>query len=255
MCPVICRRFVLCLFVLGLTTRACAETDQGAFVTGHYPNLFHEYLGKTDAEVAAKLQATWQQILHGDENSERLFYTVPGDMAYVPDINNNDVRSEGLSYGMMICVQTNHQREFNQLWRYAKHYMYYDSGPSRGYFAWHTAFDVRRLSAGPADDGEEWFTMPLFFASHPWGDGEGILNYSAEAQGILRTILHKDEEPQRGPMTNMIDRKTKEINFVPQGPGANFTDPSYHLPHFYELWARWAASPEHRAFIVQLARI
>ena len=34
---------------------------------------------------------------------------------------------------------------------------------------------------------------------------------------------------------------TKQVVFVPQlGKNSSFTDPSYHLPHYYELWARWA---------------
>jgi len=53
----------------------------------------------------------------------------------------------------------------------------------------------------------------------------------------------------------MIHREAKQINFVPQGPGANYTDPSYHLPAFYELWARWAAAPEDRATLAQMAPI
>jgi oligosaccharide reducing-end xylanase len=103
--------------------------------------------------------------------------------------------------------------------------------------------------------------MALFFASHRWGagagsgkaGGEGIFNYGAEAQALLRTMLHKDEEAGRGDVTNMIHREAKQVNFVPHGPGANFTDPSYHLPAFYELWARWAAAPGDRAFLAQLA--
>ena len=170
-------------------------------------------------------------------------------MAYIPDINNNDVRTEGLSYGMMICVQLDKRDEFNRLWKYAKHYMYYDAGPLRGYFAWHTAFDGRRLSAGPAPDGEEWFVMALFFAAHRWGDGAGIFNYSAEAQSLLRTMLHKDEEPGRERVTNMFDRATKQIVFTPHPPGDTFSDPSYHLPAYTELWSRWSADPADRAFL------
>jgi oligosaccharide reducing-end xylanase len=228
--------------------------DPGAFATGRYRNVFAEYLGKSEAETHARIDAAWQQLFAGDANTQRLFYVVPGDMAYAPDINNNDVRSEGMSYAMMICVQTNHQREFDQLWRYARHYMYQASGPYRGYFAWHTAFDGRQLSPGPAPDGEEWFVMALFFASHRWGDRDGIFNYGAEAQAILRTMLHKADEPDRGPITNMFDRAAQQVNFVPQGPGATFSDPSYHLPAFYELWARWAADPADRAFLAEVAK-
>lgn len=235
------------------TVALAAGSAGGAFATGQYRNLFHEYLGKSDAEISARVESAWRQLFAGDENSERLFYPVSGDMAYVPDVNNNDVRTEGLSYAMMICVQTNHQQEFNQVWRFAKHYMAYETGPFRGYFAWHTAFDGRRLSPGPAPDGEEWFVMALFFASHRWGNGEGILNYGAEAQLLLRTMLHKAEDPERGPITAMFDAQAKQINFVPQGFGAGFTDASYHLPAFYELWARWATDPADRAFLAEVA--
>jgi oligosaccharide reducing-end xylanase len=237
---------VLCL---GLSVGFAASERTGAGDTGQYRNLFHEYLGKSDAEISAKIEGAFQQLFYGDENSERLFYPVAGDMAYVPDIANNDVRSEGLSYGMMITVQLNRQKEFNQIWKYAKHYLYYDSGPLRGYFAWHTAFDGRKLSPGPAPDGEQWFVMALFFASHRWGNGDGIFNYEAEAQALLRTMIHKDEDPNRDAITSMFDRVEKQINFTPHGPGAHFTDPSYHLPAFSELWSRWASDPSDRKFL------
>ncbi len=246
----------LILAACALALGASAAEPAGAFATDQYRNLFHEYLGKSDAEIDAKLAAAWQHYFRGDENSQRLFYVVPGDMAYVPDINNHDVRTEGLSYAMMICVQLDHQAEFNQIWRYAKHYMGHDSGPLRGYFTWHTAFNGQQIpGAGPAPDGEEWFVTALFFAAHRWGNGDGILHYEAEAQSLLHTMLHKDEEPGRGDVTNMIQRDAKQVNFVPHGPGANYTDPSYHLPAFYELWARWAAAPEDRATLAQLAPI
>ena len=216
------------LFLAGCSSLAAVAAEPAsAFATGNYRNLFREYLGKPDAEVDAKLAAAWNQLFRGDENSQRLFYPIAGDMAYIPDINNNDVRSEGLSYGMMICVQTDHQKEFNQIWRYAKHYMWHESGPLRGYFTWHTAFNGNKLrDSGPAPDGEEWFVMALFFAAHHWGNSEGIFNYEAEAQTLLRTMLHKDEEEGRGGVTNMIHREAKQVNFVPHGPGANYTDPS-----------------------------
>lgn len=243
--------FAFAAFLLAPLLAAAAPAPADA---GHYRNLFKDYLGKSDAEIAAKLDAAWQQLVAGDENSARLVYRVPGDMAYIPDVNNNDVRSEGLSYGMMIAVQTDHRAEFDALWKFAKHYMYHESGPLRGYFAWHTAFDGRRLSPGPACDGEEWFVMALFFASHRWGDGAGIFNYSAEAQSLLRTMIHAHEEPDRAGVTAMFDPVAKQINFVPHAQGSSFTDPSYHLPAFYELWSRWAADAADRAFLAEVTR-
>ena len=249
------------LAVIGASGFAAAPTGPGAAATGKYRNLFQELLGKTDAEIDAKLQAAWQQFFHGDPDTQRLFYPIADDAAYIPDVGNRDVRTEGLSYGMMIAVQTDHQAEFNQLWKFAKRFMYHDGGPLRGYFTWHTAYDGSMTRAdgsvirgsGPAPDGEEWFVMGLFFASHRWGDGTGIFNYSAEAQALLHTMIHKDEEPNRGEVTSMFDPVAKQIKFVPEGPGGRFTDPSYHLPAFYELWARWAAAPEDRAFCAEAA--
>lgn len=240
--------------LLLLVASAVSLSAAGAGHTGQYRNLFKEYLGKSDAEIEARIQGAWQQLLAGDPETQRLFYPVADGMAYIPDINNNDVRTEGLSYGMMICVQLNRQDEFNRIWKFAKHFMYHDTGPLRGYFAWHTAYDGRRLSEGPAPDGEEWFVMALFFAAHRWGDGTGILDYTTEAQSLLHTMIHKDEDPDRGQATPMFDPVAKQINFTPHPPGSTFSDPSYHLPAFSELWSRWAADPADRSFLAEVTR-
>jgi oligosaccharide reducing-end xylanase len=245
----------LALLTLGCALAVAPAFAAGDAATGQYRNLFKEYLGKTDAEIAARLDGAWRQLFAGDPNSEALYYPVPGGMAYVPDINNHDVRSEGLSYGMMIAVQMDRQEHFNAIWKYVKHYMYHEGGPLGGYFAWHTAYDGRRLSAGPAPDGEEWFVMALFFASHRWGDGAGIFNYSAQAQELLRVMIHKHEEPGRGRITSMFDPVEKQIVFTPHPPGSTFTDPSYHLPAFTELWARWAADPADRTFLAEVTKV
>jgi oligosaccharide reducing-end xylanase len=238
---------ILPLF-LGLAG-ACGAAPVFPGAGGHYRDLFHELLGKTDEEVDAKVSGAWNQFFRGDGETQRLFYPVDGGMAYVPDVANHDVRTEGLSYGMMICVQLDRQAEFNQIWKWAKTFLYHDSGPMRGYFAWHGNFEGKQLDAGPASDGEEWFVTSLFFAAHRWGSGHGIFDYEKEAQDLLRTMLHKGEEPGRETYTDMFDLAAREVVFVPHGEGALFSDPSYHLPAFYELWARWAKAPEDRVFM------
>ena len=45
----------------------------------------------------------------------------------------------------------------------------------------------------------------------------------------------------------MVNEDKKMIRFVPGVERGNFTDPSYHLPAFYELWARWGPEAD-RAF-------
>ena len=96
---------------------------------------------------------------------------------------------------------------------------------------------VRLMEAnaeGPAPDGEEFFAMALFFASNRWGDGDGIFAYSKEARAILSECIHKGEEGHPGePMWN------PDLHLIKFITNVEFTDPSYHLPHFYELFALW----------------
>ncbi len=210
-----------------------------SFESGVYRNLFAEYLNKTDTEAQAKLEAAWQQLFYGVDDFQRMYYPVGEDMAYIEDIGNGDVRTEGMSYGMMIAVQLDKKAEFDRIWKWVKTFMYQADGSYKGYFAWHCSPDGKKLASNPASDGEEWFVTALFFASARWGDGEGIYKYREQAQQILDTMLHKSEE--NGLATNMFDAASKQVVFVPSGANAAFTDPSYHLPAYYELWARWAA--------------
>ena len=212
-----------------------------AFKTGVYPNLFKDYLGKSEEEIQIKIDTAWNQLFYGNDSSERVYYPVGSDMAYISDIANEDVRSEGMSYGMMIAVQLNKKEEFDRLWKWTKTYMYQKDGGYKGYFAWHNKTDGTQLAANPASDGEEWFIMALMFADARWGSGDGIFgNYRAEAQSILDVALHADE--LAGELsTNLFDPETKQVVFVPQiGNNSSFTDPSYHLPHYYQLWSLWA---------------
>ncbi len=212
----------------------------GAFTSGTYRNLFKEMLGKSDAEIQKKIDDAWQQLFYGDDTYERVYYPVGDDMAYVMDIGNDDIRSEGMSYGMMLAVQLDKQEEFNRIWKWAKTYMYHEEGAYKGYFSWHNKPDGEKIDANPASDGEEWFIMALMFASNRWGDGEGIFNYSEQAQNILDTTLHT-EDGASSLATNMFNTENHQVVFVPKlGRDSTFTDPSYHLPAYYELWARWA---------------
>jgi oligosaccharide reducing-end xylanase len=212
----------------------------GAFESGEYRNLFQEYLGTSEEEVNTKIDAAWNQLIYGNDDFERVYYPVGEDMAYITDIGNGDVRSEGMSYGMMIAVQLDKKEEFDRLWKWAKTHMYQSEEPYKGYFAWHCTIDGEKLDANPASDGEEWFAMALLFASARWDDGEGIFDYQSQAQEILDVMLHK-EDSGSDLATNMFNLEHKQVVFVPRlGPLSNFTDPSYHLPAYYELWARWA---------------
>lgn len=230
---------------------ALVSTLTAAQSTTTTRNLFAELLGKSEAETAQKIDAGFQQLFHGRDDDQRVYYPVGADMAYIADVGSGDVRTEGMSYGMMIAVQTNHQAEFDRLWKWAKTHMYHADGPLRGYFAWHCGFDGKQLDPGSASDGEEWFAMALFFASHRWGDRDGIFNYRAEAQALLRVMLHK--RPEAG-ITAIFDRRRQQVVFAPTGEASVFTDPSYHLPAFSELWTRWSTDAADREFWATVTR-
>lgn len=197
-----------------------------------YRNLFAE-IGKSEEEIEKKLKKIVQTFFYDPE--DKVYYPVGTDMAYIEDTGNVDARTEGMSYGMMMSVQLDMKEEFDRLWKWAKTYMWMKDGENEGYFAWSCALDGSRNANGPAPDGEEFFAMALFFAAHRWGNGEGIFNYEKEAREILRACIHKGQNGRSG--QSMWNRENKLILFV---PGISFTDPSYHLPHFYDLFAKWA---------------
>ena len=182
---------------------------EGAYKTGHYRNLFQEQ-GHTPAETHAKIEKAFQQLFHGDGQEERIYFETGanenGTLAYVTDWANNDARTEGMSYGMMICVELGKKREFDALWNWAHTYMLITDpkDPSVGYFAWSMNTDGTPRSTGAAPDGEEYFTMALYFAARRWGNetggnGKGIYDYQAEADKILRGMRHHPVLTGTGP--------------------------------------------------------
>ena len=210
------------------------------FESGEYRNLFKEYLGKSDEDIQARLDAAWNQLFYGDDDFERIYYPVGEDMAYIKDIGNGDVRTEGMSYGMMIAVQLDKQEEFDRLWKWAKTYMYQSDGPYQGYFAWHCSPDGEKLDSNPASDGEEWFATALLFASDRWGNGrESSIIKPRRRRSWMRCSTRRIRKSDLA--TNMFNLEHKQVVFVPKiGRDSSFTDPSYHLPAYYELWSRAA---------------
>ena len=218
---------------------------RGAFETGTYRNVFAE-AGYDKETIEKRKNEIFHTLFYGAE-SERIYHPVEDDMAYIEDTGNHDARTEGMSYGMMMCVQMDRKEEFDRLWKWAKTYMYLEEGENAGYFAWSVQLDGTKNSFGAAPDGEEFFAMALFFAAHRWGDGEGIFNYSREAKELLHTCIHKGENGEGG--RAMWDASNHLIRFITD---VDFSDPSYHLPHFYELFAE-KVEEEDREFWRQAA--
>lgn len=188
-------------------------------------NTFLDY-GYTEEEVENRVNETFYDVFEG---MNRFFFDGLRETSYFMDTGNCDARTEGMSYGMLMCVLMDKKDYFDRMWKFAQEFMYMDEGFLRGYFAWSVAPDGRKNAYGPAPDGEEFFAMALFLAGLKWGDGEGIYNYTMWAKKILHTVLH---HPM--PMWN------KENGYVLFVPGSPYSDPSYHLMHFYHYFALWA---------------
>lgn len=309
----------LCALLFALVTASVSlaqvpNDGTGAYATHHYRDLFAE-AGHAPADTDARIERAFQQLFHGDALTERVYFeagsNANGPLAYMTDWANNDARTEGMSYGMMIAVQLGHKREFDALWNWSNTYMLITDpkNPNNGYFAWSMNTDGTPRSTGPAPDGEEYYAMALLFAARRWGNGHGIYDYQAQADRILHVMRHHPVETDTGPFRihaddppfffdpakltspNISEQKQAEHNlaielkgegktapppphfpnfaprpetsgpmldeahtmvqFVP-GPYGNFTDASYHLPAFYELFARWGPA-EDRTFWLKAA--
>jgi oligosaccharide reducing-end xylanase len=207
--------------------------EKGAWETGRYRNVFLE-AGYSQADIDAKLAKAYYDVFEGPG---RVYFEVGDSMGYVSDLKNHDARTEGLSYGMMVAVQLNKKDVFDRLWRWTKKYMQHQGGPRDAYFAWSVKPQTGQHNAeGSASDGELYFITDLLFASNRWGNNTGI-DYYAEARRILDAMWSKDGT---GGIKNLINIEHKQITFVPDTFGYKWTDPSYHLPAFFEIWAEYA---------------
>jgi oligosaccharide reducing-end xylanase len=184
-----------------------------------YNNLFISLLSQTQAASDAKVAAAWSQLFN-PSGSGTIFYNGPGtDESYVEDTFNNDVRTEGMSYGMMIAVQLGHQTEFDRLWAFVKNHM----AQGTGQIAWHVSTSGSKEATGGAPDGDEYFAAALVFAHTRWGDTSGKYNYGTEAQWVLNLIRTQD-----------FSASSHIVQFY---SGSGNTDGSYVLPAFYQTWA------------------
>jgi oligosaccharide reducing-end xylanase len=186
-----------------------------------YANLFVTVSGHTQAESDDKVSKAWSSLFNA-KGSGTIYFDGPGaDESYVQDIYNNDVRSEGMSYGMMAAVQLDHQTEFDRLWTWVKNHMAQGTGEIR----WSCKTSGSGCAGGGAPDGEEYMATALIFASHRWGDstGPGKIAYSTEAKWVLNVTR-----------TKYFNSQYHLVKFV---SNSSNTDPSYILPAFYEVWA------------------
>jgi len=250
-------------------TRTPVVAHRGAFASGTYRNLFAER-GRNPEEIEEKLARAYAKLFHGNPENEAVFFpagaNANGPKAYIMDTGNGDIRSEGMSYGMIIAVEYDRKDDFDALWNWAKTHMYHDQAghPVYGYFSWQMRPDGTAMDEMPAPDGEEYFATALLFAANRWGSGKGIYDYRTEALTLL------DRMRNRKPITGTVNQKRqttgvalfnpehKMVRFTPDSGNfsvnGDHTNPSYHLPAFYELWALWGPEAD-RSFWAEAAQV
>lgn len=235
--PMIRSLFIACVLPLcGMAQNNSSKgkaATQKVFKNASYRNLFKE-AGYNQADIDKKVEKAYKDLFEGPD---RIYFEVDDSMAYVSDIKNKDARTEGLSYGMMVAVQLDKKEVFDKIWRWSKKYLQHQDGPRKGYFAWSfNPATMKKNSEGSASDGELYYITSLLFAANKWGNNTGI-HYYNEARFILDEMWKKNGA---GNIYNLINTEHKQITFVPEGNNYNWTDPSYHLPAFYEVWAVYA---------------
>ena len=218
------------------TSAACGASRGGMFAA----------CGYAQRDIDERVRTAWRTIFEGPD---RFYWDSDDGLGYVMDTGNDDVRTEGMSYAMMLAVQYDRHDVFDRLWGWAVRHMLMTEGHHRGYFSWSVRPDGSERADGPAPDGEEYFAMALFLADRRWGgagDG-GVHDYAAQARDLLRHCVHKGRDEAGEPMWNPDNAL---IKFIPE---TEWTDPSYHLPHFYEVFAQ-CADERDRPFWSRAAR-
>jgi oligosaccharide reducing-end xylanase len=250
-------RGLACISVGALALGACGattdslgynDTESKALLPltppASYPNPFRDLLGQTDAAISAKITNAFNTLFHGS-SSYAIYVPVGDDQAYIEDTyHDNEIRTEGIGLGMMICVELNKQDEFDKLWRYARDVVQDHSGADAGYFP--SFCDAAGGTATSCLDpyGFEQFVTALIFANDRWGS-TGAIDYASDALALFHTLRHKEDDNGGvvDGVTNMFDAATNLPLDVPNIAAAGVTRPSVVMPGYYALWAAADADP------------
>src|SRR5262249_50749205 len=93
---------------------------------------------------------------------------------------------------------------------------------------------------------------PFVFPDHPWPSPNNRAQAAANG-GTVPFFRRPPGPPRPESIGPMVDEAHFMIKFVPNVQN-DFTDASYHLPAFYELWARWGPA-EDRDFWAKAADV
>ena len=237
---------------VGCSERAIGSHDGGGVEGGahllplvvppSYPNMFRDLLGVSESDIDAKINATFDQLFHGDPSTQAIYFTTGTDQAYIRDTFHGDIRTEGIGLGMMIAVELGKRDELDRLWRYTQAHQE-SSGASQGYIR---SFCNSGSPVSCFDPfGLQEIATALLLARGRWQDTPGDIDYAQEARNLLDLIRFK-EAYNCGVVegvTGTFDPKSKLVHDTPSTDSANISRPSIAMPAFYELWGQATNDP------------
>ena len=112
------------------------------------------------------IQNAYSKLFEGDPIDERIYFDASDVMGYIIDIGHDDIRAEGMSYGLFIAALTDHEAMFDKLWNFSKKYIRNNDGPHKGFFSWQVSTtDFSMMDPGAAPDSEEYIAAALLIAA------------------------------------------------------------------------------------------
>ena len=211
-----------------------------------YPNLFRDFLGKTEPEISTKLNTAYKQLFKGTSDTT-IYIDAGADGAYIHDVLHDDVRTEGLGVGMIVAVELanydgdkTHQDEFDALWTYAKNKLQVTTGAASGYF--NSTCDDTTACLDPY--GMEQFVTALLFAHDLWGSS-AAKPYGTEALQLMSQLRNKEAENGGvvDDITSVFDASTALPFEQPTASYTFYTRNSLQMPAEFELWAQASGDP------------
>lgn len=164
-----------------------------------YLSGYRQGLGWTSSKSATQLSNAFEQLFHGDPETEAIYTDLGNGKAVIRDIlHDNQARTEGIGVGMLVAVMLNKREEFDKLWRYARDELQIKSGPLAGYFS--SYCDAH--AAGSSDDpdtlacidpyGFQQFVMALLLARQRFPHSDASPNYEADVLRLFDVMRNKE---------------------------------------------------------------
>jgi len=213
-------------------------------------SAFCELLGGQAAcDPSTRVDPAFKQLFHGSDDQKIFLEDQAGPGASsIVDVLHNEVRAEGIALGMLITVELDHQKEFDQLWLYTKTadkppFGFVRSGPAAGYVSTLCGED----KGVPCYDvyAMQHMVLALMLGNARWGSTTAT-PYESDALALLDVLKNKEAENGGivGGIGSAFSAETHLIREEPVLADAGFTTrSSLQMPAAYWYWGKATGMP------------